>query len=115
MAGRAESLNEGYKLITFERLTMRNVAGVLGETKAKIMARLKAGEEVAVFTQYMEKLAELPDAQRLLQEALAIEQIAPDAWNAERLGAIAETVGDAPYTDELFRGTLKHLWGGGEA
>jgi len=109
MAGRAESLNEGYKLITFERLTMRNIAGVLGETEAKVMARLKAGEEVAVFTQYMEKLAELPDAQRLLQEALAIEQIAPDAWNAERLGAIAKTIGDAPYTDELFRATLNNL------
>src|SRR3990167_6990703 len=70
-----------------ERPLLQMIAGALGETPYNVMHRLEAGESAALFTQFMEKTSQNADSATALTRLLTANNVTPEAWNAEQMGA----------------------------
>src|SRR3990167_4571119 len=90
-----------------ERPLLQMIAGALGETPYNVMHRLEAGESAALFTQFMEKTSQNADSATALTRLLTANNVTPEAWNAEQMGArLLVFKGNDLYDNQLAVSTI---------
>lgn len=115
---RAVALLGGYKQVANERDLLNLVARVTGEKPAGLIGRLtaKGNEEVAIFAQFSEKLAQLPDAADIQAKlALLLKNMGLPDFKPESLRAIGEIFKDnllwsvEGFQHELLGTIIEHV------
>ena len=90
-----------------ERPLLQMIAGALGETPYNVMHRLEAGESAALFAQFMEKTSQNADSATALTRLLTANNVTPEAWNAEQMGArLLVFKGNDLYDNQLAVATM---------
>jgi len=98
-----------FRVTQNERDMLAAIASHLDDTPYNIMTRLRNGEDVAVYTQYMEKLAQNPAYMEAFQEFLQNMGRTIDDFSAEDIAKIATTFGDSEiYTLDLLKMTMNN-------